>query len=758
MMKRSIFQLLLLLTITGSALLGRSPSFLTFMNPIIPGDHPDCTLTRVGNDFYTTGSSFSTTPIIYHSTDLVHWEAISHPVDNSWPLWGTNPADGIWGGHLVFRNGKYWHFFGRAARMYFVTADRPEGPWSQPKEIECPPQVPGLGMDNSIFIDDDNSWYLLVKNGQSNNWIVQLGDDAQPTGVILNLCWINPAPTYPYSWAEGPVMWKRNGWYYYSFAIHIYATQRVMRSRTLTDDPGAWEFLGNFFNENDPKKGGSLYNLPNHCSPAVELDDGTWWVMYHSFGTEEWRGLGRQGLLSQVRYVDDKPIADFPINEPMKAPDLPSSGIPWMVPKSDFFDSEKLNPEWRRLGYCPQMNYSLTDRPGWLRLLPKNQHNTVVKNDAEHNYALITRVDFAPQAPNEEAGIRIMTGLQNLNARLFCTVDAARKPIIVFTFDKTRYEVENTVGSPVWLKIYRYNHNLTGFYSADGFYWTQIGAPIKVSTMDVQQPEYNAFTGNKQGLYVIGRQADFDLYIYRDAYSPIWAECYANQWGNSRLYTRQGSYLLDNIHNGDWAMYAGVEFGGADYPKQPDSLKIVASCVGDGGTVEVWLDSLETGRKIGECRISSTGDWKTFQTFTAPVEAAQGRHDLYLKFTGSSAGKLFQLQSFLFKAKGDTTVGVSDRNEPVLPRRYSLKAFPNPFNQSTILEYDLPKAGEVELSVFDLQGRRIRTFSAKANSPGKFRMVWDGKDQDGVPTCSGTYFCRLETGEQSLTTKLVLIR
>jgi xylan 1,4-beta-xylosidase len=59
---------------------GQSSSFTTYMNPIIPGDHPDCTLTKVGNDYYTTGSSFNPTPVIYHSTDLVHWEAIAQPV------------------------------------------------------------------------------------------------------------------------------------------------------------------------------------------------------------------------------------------------------------------------------------------------------------------------------------------------------------------------------------------------------------------------------------------------------------------------------------------------------------------------------------------------------------------------------------------------------------------------------------------------------------------------------------------------------
>ena len=121
-----------------------SPSFDTYMNPVIPGDHPDCTLTRIGNDFYTTGSSFNPTPVIYHSTDLVHWEAIAQPVSPSWSLYGDEPAGGCWGGHLVYYDDQYWHFFGKAGTMYFVTAKQPEGPWSMPKAMRCPAGVPGF--------------------------------------------------------------------------------------------------------------------------------------------------------------------------------------------------------------------------------------------------------------------------------------------------------------------------------------------------------------------------------------------------------------------------------------------------------------------------------------------------------------------------------------------------------------------------------------------------------------------------------------
>src|ERR1044072_4040582 len=54
----------------------------TYVNPVLPGDHPDPTLLKVGDDFYHCGSSFHFTPYlpVYHSKDLVHWEVISRIV------------------------------------------------------------------------------------------------------------------------------------------------------------------------------------------------------------------------------------------------------------------------------------------------------------------------------------------------------------------------------------------------------------------------------------------------------------------------------------------------------------------------------------------------------------------------------------------------------------------------------------------------------------------------------------------------------
>ena len=692
----------------------RSSSFKTYMNPVIPGDHADCSLTRIGNDFYTSGSSYNPTPVIYHSTDLVHWEVIAQPVSAAWTGYDDKPGGGCVEGSLVYYNNKYWDFFSSAFSMYFVTADKPEGPWSLPTLMKCPSSVPGLGWDNSIFIDSDSSWYLLVKNGQVNNWIVQLGNDGQPSGSIYDLTWLNPAPDYPYSWAEGPVMWKFRGYYYYSFAINVAGGQKVMRSKTLTDNPASWEMMGDLFNESDPRKAGSLFIDPNHSSSVITIDDSTFWIAHPVYTkATEWKGQGRQGLLNQVRYnANSKPLADYPINQPFTAPLLTSSGIPWMVPKSDFFTSAKLNPEWSFLGYTPSNSYSLNDRQGWLRLSPRNpsKANTVIKNDGEHNYSLITKLDFKAKSLTDEAGLQIIRGDETRFVKLASSLNTGGKRIFFFSFESTRYEVLNLSTDTVWLKMIRFNHKISGYYSFNGKDWVKIGQDIDISTIDsYTDAGFQVWEGTRQGLFVGGNSpAYFDLYIYRDAYTQIMAACPANQYGTTQL----NSTILDNIHDTDWVLYAGVEFGNPDYNKVADSVQIAASGLIDG-QVEIWLDSIETGNKIGSFQIKATGNWNTFKTFSGKISPTTGRHDLYLRFTSSSANKLFQIKWIQF-------IPITAN---ILNTRTNLSGDSIQFQMDKKMQSPAPGLGKFQLFKNTSDSISIRAVSLKDNDSSVFLIT-----------------------------------
>jgi len=737
---------------------GQSVSFKTYMNPVIPGDHPDCTLSKIGNDFYTTGSSFNVTPVIYHSTDLVHWEAIAQPVSAAWSGYGDSPGGGCWGGHMVYYNGEYWHFFSRGNTMHFVKAPDPKGPWSIPVRVNNPSTLPyGLGYDNSIFIDDDNKWYLVVKNGKPNNGIVELGDDGQHTGVVYNLDWLNPDPTYPYSWAEGPVIWKYNGYYYYSFARDLGGGQKVMRSQILTNDESSWEMLGNFFNESDPQKSTSLFTSPNHASPVVILDDSTSWVIHPIYAKGEWKGEGRQGLLNQVRYdANSKPLADYPINQSFTAPNLPSSGIPWMVPKSDFFTSENLHPEWSFLGYTAPNKSSLTDRPGWLRLTPKSRAviTTVIKNDGEHNYSLITRLDFNSQSTSDEAGLWIMRGDQTMYVKLVSTVSADGKHLITFSFNNTRYETENTIGDTLWFKLVRINHKIRGYFSSDGYDWTELVQTFDISKID-SYSDYSTFTGTRQGLYVKGTSdAWFDLYIYRDAYTPILAECPANQYGTSVLVNRYPPNSLKDIHNDDWALYAGVEFGNTEYQKNCDSISIVASSPAGMGNIEVYIDSIDTGTKVAELNISSTGSWTDFKTFTAPVvNPVKGNHDVYLKFIGSGSDELFQIQTIQFITKSIPTYVDRIHGNNLQQKFIINQNYPNPFNPVTTIKYSVPRNTNVLIIVYDMLGKEVAKLFKGERKAGNYSVTFDGNRLS-----SGIYFYKITSDNFVQTKKFVLLK
>ncbi len=83
---------------------------------------------------------------------------------------------------------------------------------------------------------------------------------------------------------------------------------------------------------------------------------------------------------------------------------------------------------------------------------------------------------------------------------------------------------------------------------------------------------------------------------------------------------------------------------------------------------------------------------------------------------------------------------------------------PNPFNPSTIIRYDVPAAGgAVTLSVYDVQGRMIRTLVDRQESAGAKSVTWDGRDNTGQRVASGLYFYRIESNGVVLTKKMTLV-
>jgi hypothetical protein len=103
---------------------------------------------------------------------------------------------------------------------------------------------------------------------------------------------------------------------------------------------------------------------------------------------------------------------------------------------------------------------------------------------------------------------------------------------------------------------------------------------------------------------------------------------------------------------------------------------------------------------------------------------------------------------------GDSiTVGILD-NIPSLPDRFILlQNYPNPFNAQTTIRFILPEPQDVELTVFDLLGRRIEIMIDEYMSAGAHTVTYDA-----AGLSSGVYFCRLHAGDVVETKRMVLLK
>jgi photosystem II stability/assembly factor-like uncharacterized protein len=116
-------------------------------------------------------------------------------------------------------------------------------------------------------------------------------------------------------------------------------------------------------------------------------------------------------------------------------------------------------------------------------------------------------------------------------------------------------------------------------------------------------------------------------------------------------------------------------------------------------------------------------------------------------------------------AGGDTTDDASDttrgseEEHVALPTTTALgQNFPNPFNLQTTIPYQLTTLSIVRLEIFDLQGHQIRALKQSLQPPGFYRLVWDGRNDQGQKLASGVYLIRLEAGSYSALRKALLIK
>ena len=87
-----------------------------------------------------------------------------------------------------------------------------------------------------------------------------------------------------------------------------------------------------------------------------------------------------------------------------------------------------------------------------------------------------------------------------------------------------------------------------------------------------------------------------------------------------------------------------------------------------------------------------------------------------------------------------------------------ISIYPNPFNPSTTIAFSTITTREVELSLYNLKGQKVRNlFQGKLNS-GEHKLIWDGKDNNGRTVSSGIYFAKIQAGSSTQIRKMLLMK
>jgi hypothetical protein len=206
------------------------------------------------------------------------------------------------------------------------------------------------------------------------------------------------------------------------------------------------------------------------------------------------------------------------------------------------------------------------------------------------------------------------------------------------------------------------------------------------------------------------------------------------------------------IDEAAWSYWDGTEW--ADYPSLPEPIS------GHNG---YQMTAVETGSQTLLVLYPSSND------STIYVSSDWGRTAQVRVFEFPFLDQNLQLNSLTWdpyqqRLWASTGVGpcyldgseLSSSDEPLhfKPADFTvLAAYPNPFNSSTRIRYDLDRQSKVQLQIFDLQGRLITTLLDDVSEPGRHELLWNADNLS-----SGTYFIRLHTPQTTRTQKLLLLK
>lgn len=501
----------------------------SFRNPILTGMNPDPTICRVGDDFYLMTSTFEYFPglPIYHSKDLVNWKLIGHalstPRNN--PLKGAGTSGGQYAPTLRYQDGTFYvigtNYGGEGSHgISIVSAKDPAGPWSDPVWLDQ------WWVDPSLDFYDGKAYYLSPDN--AGNFLlgtidVNTGKEIESRRQVASgLGGASP---------EGPHFYKIGEYYYIMSAEGGTGYEHREVIQRSKNPYGPYE-------PNPINPVLSNMNVPNHPFQAighadlVQLQDGSWWAVCLGIRPQngKYQHIGRETFLAPVTWTEDgwpKVGDDGVVAETYRRPDLPLHK--WdKDPVRDDFDKAELNLFWYFLRNPYAKDWSLTERPGHLRLngssLSFRQNDSpafVGRRQTALNAVASAKVDFNPVSENEEAGL-VIRGNDKNHYDLLITKRDGRKVAIMRQYLNDKEASLKTVGLPdgeVVLRIKATPDRYDFYVDVEGGKSVLLDS---ATTKNLANEVITGFTGVFIGMYASGNgkdntnPADFDWFDFEE--------------------------------------------------------------------------------------------------------------------------------------------------------------------------------------------------------------------------------------------------
>ena len=478
-----------------------SDAGICYVNPIVRADFPDPDVIRVGTTYYMVSTTMCLFPgaTILKSEDLVNWEYCAQPLkslldDDRYNLRNGKDAyaKGMWASTMKHHDGWFYLLInGNDNRAWLLSTTNPEGEWTV-RRLSRNYYDPGM------LFDGDR---VYIACGYNHITMCELDAD-------FNFIREQEVVVRERSGLEGCHLYKIGGYYY------IYATyggfpsgQAAFRSKSP---------FGPFEEKVLVEKNydGKINTI--HQGALFQDTEGKWWTVMQ----EDLGALGRFPNLLPVEWQDGWPVVAGGIRPPVSFADKvprPASADKRIkqLPTSDDFSQSTLGMQWQWNHNAVPDGWSLTERPGWLRLKAVSAVTELhqaqgmltqrIFADPDHASTGTIRLDVRKLKEGDRAGICIF---QDPYAML-CVEKTSKKGYqLRWRQSKVRNRGrdldpigQRVVIKPkkgiVWLRAaIRYGDNKAYFfYSLDGKRWERFGGETQ------QTFNLTVFVGSRFGLF-----------------------------------------------------------------------------------------------------------------------------------------------------------------------------------------------------------------------------------------------------------------